>query len=100
MMNKEQAQKTTAYRGTRSANSRFTTCSALATICLLFYPALGRADEAVTNLPSDTPKTFTPKTNDFDYVKREEMIAMRDGVKLKTFVLIPKGASNAPMLLT
>ena len=25
---------------------------------------------------------------------------MRDGVKLKTFILIPKGAKNAPMLLT
>ena len=25
---------------------------------------------------------------------------MRDGVKLKTFILIPKGAKNAPMLMT
>jgi hypothetical protein len=25
---------------------------------------------------------------------------MRDGVKLKTFILVPKGASGAPMLLT
>ena len=33
-------------------------------------------------------------------VKREEMIPMRDGVKLKTFILIPKGAKNAPMLMT
>jgi putative CocE/NonD family hydrolase len=28
------------------------------------------------------------------------MIAMRDGVKLKTFILVPKGATHAPMLLT
>ncbi|MDP9268879.1 MAG: CocE/NonD family hydrolase [Acidobacteriota bacterium] len=47
----------------------------------------------------DTPAKFTPKTDTFDYVKREEMIPMRDGVKLKTFILIPKGAKGAPMLL-
>jgi len=43
---------------------------------------------------------FTPKTDEFDFVKREEMIPMRDGVKLKTFILVPKGASGAPMLLS
>src|SRR2546421_2406154 len=59
-----------------------------------------RADTISTNLPSDTPNTFSPKTDAFDYVKREEMVAMRDGVKLKTFILVPKGATNAPILLT
>ncbi len=43
---------------------------------------------------------FKPKYDSFDFVKREEMIAMRDGVKLKTFILLPKGAKDAPMLLT
>ena len=63
--------------------------------------ALGaRADERVTSLPSETPASFTARTEQFDYVKREQMIPMRDGVKLKTFILIPKGAKNAPMLLT
>ncbi len=54
----------------------------------------------VTSLPSDTPATFKPVTDSFDYVKREEMIPMRDGVKLKTFILIPKGAGHAPILMT
>jgi putative CocE/NonD family hydrolase len=58
------------------------------------------ADERVTTLPSETPATFTPATEQFDYVKREVMIPMRDGVKLKTFIVIPKGAMNAPMLMT
>jgi putative CocE/NonD family hydrolase len=49
---------------------------------------------------SEIPAAFTPRTDTFDYVKREEMIPMRDGVKLKTFILVPKGASGAPMLLT
>src|SRR5512134_2456871 len=58
------------------------------------------ADDPVTSLPSETPATFTPRTEAFDYVKREEMIPMRDGVKLKTFILVPKGAAGAPMLMT
>ena len=68
--------------------------------CLMPCPDAARADGVATNLPSDTPKTFKPVTNSFDYVKRKEMVAMRDGVKLRTFILVPKGASHAPILLT
>src|SRR5436190_22594394 len=68
--------------------------------CALICPGATWADGVATNLPSDTPKTFYPRTNSFDYVTREEMIAMRDGVKLKTFIVVPKGATNGPMLLT
>jgi putative CocE/NonD family hydrolase len=50
--------------------------------------------------PSETPEHFSQNLASFDYVKRELMIPMRDGVKLKTFILIPKGAHNAPMLMT
>jgi putative CocE/NonD family hydrolase len=53
-----------------------------------------------SNYPSETPAKFQPATNSFDYVQREEMIPMRDGVKLHTIILIPKGAKNAPILLT
>ncbi len=73
-------------------------CIAAIFVCGLVSAAY--ADERVTSLPSETPATFTPTNAGFDYVKREEMIPMRDGVKLKTFILIPKGAKNAPMLLT
>jgi len=34
-----------------------------------------------------------------DFEKREAMIPMRDGVRLKTFILVPKDARGAPMLL-
>jgi len=72
--------------------------------CVLAIALLGtehiRADEPVRALPSETPATFTPRTESFDFVKREVMIPMRDGVKLKTFILIPRGAKNVPMLLT
>ena len=46
-----------------------------------------------------TTKVVMPKIGD-DYERREVMIPMRDGVKLKTFILVPKGVSKAPILLT
>src|ERR1700683_2839024 len=49
---------------------------------------------------SDIPKTFTPPVTGYDYVRREVMIPMRDGVKLYTVILVPKGAANAPIPLT
>jgi len=52
------------------------------------------------NLPSETPDKFTPTNDGFDYVKRDVMIPMRDGVRLHTVILVPKGASRAPILLT
>jgi uncharacterized protein len=55
---------------------------------------------APTGLPSDIPSTFTRVTSSFDYIKRDVMIPMRDGVKLHTVIIVPKGAKGAPMLLT
>ena len=52
------------------------------------------------SLPSETPEKLMPVTDSFDYTKRDVMIPMRDGVKLHTIILIPKGAKNAPILLT
>ncbi len=49
---------------------------------------------------NDVPKTFTAPVSDYDYVRREVMIPMRDGVKLFTVIMVPKGAHNAPILLT
>jgi putative CocE/NonD family hydrolase len=51
-------------------------------------------------LPSETPAKFTPTNVGFDHARREAMIPMRDGVKLHTVILVPKGAKRAPMLLT
>jgi len=62
-------------------------------------PRLLAAQQA-TSLPSETPENFKPVTDSFDYTKRDVMIPMRDGVRLHTVILIPKGAKNAPILLT
>jgi putative CocE/NonD family hydrolase len=51
-------------------------------------------------LPSEMPAQLVPVTDSFDYTRREVMVSMRDGTKLHTVILIPKGAKNAPILLT
>jgi hypothetical protein len=51
-------------------------------------------------LPSEMPAKFEPVTNGFDYARRDVMIPMRDGVKLHTVILVPRGAHGAPILLT
>jgi putative CocE/NonD family hydrolase len=49
---------------------------------------------------NDIPAKVATDTSAYDYVKRVEMIPMRDGVKLYTVLMIPKGAHDAPILLT
>ncbi len=51
-------------------------------------------------LPSETPAIFEPVTDRFDHVRRDLMIPMRDGVRLHTVILVPRGAKGAPILLT
>ena len=48
----------------------------------------------------DIPGRFDTPTSAYDYVKRDVMIPMRDGVRLHTVIVVPKGARNAPLLLT
>jgi putative CocE/NonD family hydrolase len=55
---------------------------------------------AVPQQSGDIPKTFNVPTATYDYVKREVMVPMRDGVKLYTVIVVPKGARNAPIVLT
>jgi putative CocE/NonD family hydrolase len=49
---------------------------------------------------NETPSKFEPTNAGFNYVRRRVQIPMRDGVKLHTVILVPKGARNAPILLT
>jgi putative CocE/NonD family hydrolase len=60
----------------------------------------GMAGAQTAPLTPDIPAKFTAPTESLDYVKREVMIPMRDGVKLHTVIVIPKGAKHAPILLT
>src|SRR5690349_8665349 len=49
---------------------------------------------------ADIPKEFKAPVAANDYIRREVMVPMRDGVKLYTVVVVPKGAKDAPILLT
>jgi hypothetical protein len=69
-----------------------------ATILSSLFPLASA--QTPSTLPSETPAVFKPTDNGFDYDRREVMISMRDGVKLHTVILMPKGAKNAPILLT
>ncbi len=63
-------------------------------------PVAAPAGPALAVPGGDIPAKFTPPTEANDYIKRVEMIPMRDGVKLYTVIVIPKGAVNAPIVLT
>jgi uncharacterized protein len=74
-----------------------TMCAAIiAAMLLLVASAVAQTPQ----LPSETPPKFVPTNDGFDYIKRDVMIPMRDGVKLHTVILVPKGAKGAPILLT
>jgi len=52
------------------------------------------------DLPTEIPEQFTQVTATFDYETREVMIPMRDGTKLHAVIVVPKGAKNAPIVMT
>jgi len=48
---------------------------------------------------TDIPRHWKQPQGNFDYTRTEVMIPMRDGVKLHTVIMAPKGAKSLPMLL-
>jgi putative CocE/NonD family hydrolase len=77
----------------------------LSTILLLSaaIPVYAQTSTTTAQTPlstPDIPPTFVAPNVGYDYVKRVEMVPMRDGVKLYTVIVIPKGATHAPILLT
>lgn len=72
----------------------------LAAALLLLQLSPAQTPATYPDLPSETPAKFTPVTDAFDYIKRDVMIPMRDGVKLHTVIVVPKTARREPILLT
>ena len=68
-----------------------------AVVFLLVAPAVAQVSEPDLD---DIPAKMVKNTASYDYEKRVVMIPMRDGVKLYTVLIIPKGAHNAPIVLT
>jgi putative CocE/NonD family hydrolase len=69
-------------------------------LAVALWPLLAAHALASPTLENETPRDFKANTNGFDYLRRDIMIAMRDGVKLHTVIVIPRGATHAPILLT
>lgn len=65
-----------------------------------FLLSLPSAAQQASSGGNDVPKEFHAPTGSYDYTRREVMIPMRDGVKLFTSIIVPKGAHDAPILLT
>jgi putative CocE/NonD family hydrolase len=66
----------------------------------LFALFAALAAPALAQQTGDIPAVFNAPKSGFDYEKREIMIPMRDGVRLHTVIVVPKGARNAPIVLT
>ena len=71
-----------------------------AVVVLFAAPAASWAEAPKATPGGDIPAKFVKPDADNDYVKRVEMIPMRDGVKLYTVIVIPKGAKDAPIVMT
>jgi putative CocE/NonD family hydrolase len=70
---------------------------AFATFAALLAPATATPTPPLT---PDIPAKFVPPSQQAEYERREVMIPMRDGVKLHAVIVVPKGATHAPILLT
>lgn len=96
---------------------KFSKCAFLAAALLLASPVVGETHvepavqpggdipkdfhPTVPPIPKggDIPQRFTPPRADFQYVRREVTIPMRDGVKLYAVLIIPRRAGKFPIML-
>ncbi len=78
--------------------------AAFAALFSALAASAGAADEPKVpqypDYPSETPGKFIATSDGHDYVRRLVEIPMRDGVKLHTVILVPKGAHHEGILLT
>ena len=71
----------------------------LQAVLLATMPSGAAIRDTQENSPStnsDIPRSFTAPTDEYDYIKRDVMIPMRDGVKLHTVIVIPRERTTRP----
>ena len=70
--------------------------------CLTLISLLlaSQAGAQTSPMAPDIVPGFEAPQDQADYIKRVVMIPMRDGVRLHTVIVVPKGASKAPIILT
>jgi putative CocE/NonD family hydrolase len=62
--------------------------------------ATGPAFAQTAPMTPDTVPVYNPVRDQADYIRREVMIPMRDGVKLFTVIVMRKGTQHGPILLS
>ncbi|MBS1768682.1 MAG: CocE/NonD family hydrolase [Acidobacteria bacterium] len=72
----------------------------LAVFSLCIAPLFAQTPTRVTPMTPDVVTKYDQIFPSADYVRREVMIPMRDGVKLFTVVMMKKGVTKAPILLS
>lgn len=71
----------------------------IALACAVAMAAVPAFGQPADTLKSDLAPTYRPSTAETDYIRREVMIPMRDGVKLYALVVMKVGTARAPILL-
>ena len=79
---------------------RTRTLAILVTSLALSVGAGGEPLPPVTPMTSDALDSYEQTLPSADFVRREAMVPMRDGVKLYTVIVMKKGTTNAPILLS
>jgi uncharacterized protein len=74
--------------------------SFLAAAFLLIVAASAQTPPRVTPMTPDVVDRYEQTLSSADFVLREAMVPMRDGVKLYTVVVMKKGTTHAPILLS
>ncbi len=84
----------------RRAGRHLTLALLVAGAALPSRAAIAAPDPLLVATGNDIPAHVDLPNPGADYVKREAMIPMRDGVRLYTVIVVPKAAHGAPILLT
>ena len=79
---------------------RLTLAALLAASAMSFASVPALAAPPVTPMTPDVVKSYDEVRPDADFIRREVMIPMRDGVKLYTVIVMKKGTQNGPILLS
>ena len=74
--------------------------AAFAAVLTFAFNTIAQTPDRVTPMTPDVVKEYEQTLPSADFVRREAMVPMRDGVKLFTVVMMKKGVKNAPILLS
>src|SRR6476620_12002653 len=78
----------------------FTRSASFLVAAALSIAAISQTPAPVTPMTPDVVDKYEQVLPSADFIRREAMVPMRDGVKLYTTIVMKKGTTNAPILLS